>query len=262
MSLTRTRTTKTKNGSKKEEKMDILSSKNFLAFAKQINDEISTIPKEINTITNTFSTKIYGSYTNKMFLMVVPNFLDKKYADDLFEKLKSITYNTDEESMIKIMGRQMKIPRKQIAFGDPTAKYHFSGTSVSAVDWYKDDDSINSHVGRELMIISTRVSRIANASFNYVLVNNYIDQTNSIGYHSDDERELGKYPTVAGISLGQEREIYFKSNKTDEIIIVPLPHNSLYVMFYPTNQNWKHSIPKRAKHLGQRISLTYRQIKT
>ena len=102
--------------------------------------------------------------------------------------------------------------------------------------------------------------KIACATFNYALINNYIDQTNCIGYHSDDEKELGKYPVIAGLSLGQEREIYFKSNITDEVKKISLPHNSFFVMFYPTNKFWKHSIPKTTRRLGQRISLTFRSV--
>jgi alkylated DNA repair dioxygenase AlkB len=153
-----------------------------------------------------------------------------------------------------------KIPRKQIAFGDPNTKYHFSGTNVPTYNWTLEDMSINSTVAREMQKIAHIVGNDACCKFNYALVNNYIDQTNSIGYHSDDEKELGKYPVIAGISLGQEREIYFKSNATGEVIKISLPHNTLYIMHYPTNNYWKHSIPKSTKQLGQRISLTFRSV--
>jgi alkylated DNA repair dioxygenase AlkB len=244
----------------------------FNHFAKHVNDEINVdnnknktdmIAKQLGHKFDEIHqgrTQFFGTYTNKMCVMFIPNFLDETYANDLFDTLKNIKYNSDEDSMIKIMGKQMKIPRKQIAFGDPNANYHFSGTSVKASDWYNDNNCINSRAGRELMVIASRIGRLTGTEYNYVLVNNYVDQTNSIGYHSDDEKELGKYPTIAGISLGQERDIYFKSNETDEIVKISLPHNSLYVMIHPTNQNWKHSIPKKAKRLGQRISLTYRCI--
>ena len=204
--------------------------------------------------------KFYGSLENKMNVMFTVDYLDDVYARKLFSELKRIQYNTDEQSMIKIYGKSIKIPRKQIAFGDPDANYHFSGTSVGAYDWNKTDNSTNSKMGQKLKELTKMVSEIACFDFNYILVNNYLDQTNSIGYHSDDEKELGQYPVIAGISLGQERKIYFKSNITGEVIKISLPHNSLYVMYYPTNKYWKHAIPKSEKTLGQRISLTFRNI--
>jgi DNA oxidative demethylase len=167
--------------------------------------------------------------------------------------------------MIKIFGEQYQIPRKQIAFGQPGANYHFSGSSVQPYDWNQTDQSMNQKVGRKLKDLALRVSKLVCTDYNYVLCNNYLDQTKCIGYHQDDEKELGEFGIISGISLGQQREIYFKSNIDGQVIKIPLPsgkgpHNSLYCMFYPTNKYWKHSIPRSMKRIGQRISLTFRKI--
>ena len=208
--------------------------------------------------------KLYGSLKSQMHVLLIRNYLDTAMADKLFEKLKTIKYNSDEQSMVKIMGKEFKIPRKQTAYGEPKTTYHFSGTSVQANDWSalpcEDFDKYNSDIRGMLKFVAKKAGKTACATFNYALINNYIDQTNCIGYHSDDEKELGKYPIVAGLSLGQEREIYFKSNITDNVIKISLPHNSFFVMFYPTNRFWKHSIPKTTRRLGQRISLTFRSV--
>lgn len=202
----------------------------------------------------------YGSLKSRMHIHFIRNYLDQDMADRVFEGLKRIKYNSDEESMIKIMGKCMKIPRKQTAFGESGTNYHFSGTSVVAYDWNSEDSSINSKVARELKWIAKKTGRTACCTFNHTLVNNYLDQTNCIGYHSDGEKDLGRYPVVAGISFGQEREIYFKSNLTGEVVKISLPHNSFYVMHYPTNRFWKHTVPRVAKKMGQRISLTFRSV--
>lgn len=212
----------------------------------------TSVPKTIHTF--------YGDLLSCMRVQHVTNYLDADYADALFDRLKRIKYNSDEESMIMIMGRKMKIPRKQVAYGDPSANYHFSGTNVQARDWNLKDNSLESRVGRELRELSQRVGDSTCCKYNYTLVNNYLDQTKGIGYHADDEKELGKFPIIAGISLGQNRKIYFQSQINGEIVKVPLPHNSLFVMYYPTNKFWKHSIPKQTKRLGQRISLTFRSV--
>jgi alkylated DNA repair dioxygenase AlkB len=215
-------------------------------------ENASNIPKQIHSF--------YGSLKMQLNIHLIINYFDPDYADKLFEGLKRVTYNSDEASMIKIMGKHIKIPRKQVAFGDLNTNYHFSGTGVMAYDWNNEDSSTNSKVARELKLISKRVGKTACSTFNYALVNNYLNQTNSIGYHSDQEKELGRYPIIAGISLGQEREMYFKSNLTGEVIKISLPHGSMYIMYYPTNKYWKHSIPKSARRLGQRISLTFRSV--
>ena len=202
----------------------------------------------------------YGSLHMRMNIHFIRNYLDADYADKLFGGLKRIKYNSDEESMVKIMGKSIKIPRKQASFGEPDTYYHFSGTSVMANNWNSEDSNINSRVARELKWVSKKAGKTAGATFNHTLVNNYLDQTNCIGYHSDDEKELGKYPVVVGISFGQEREIYFKSNITGDVIKISLPHNSFYVMHYPTNKFWKHTIPRSARQMSQRISLTFRSV--
>lgn len=202
----------------------------------------------------------YGDLKSGMNIHLIKNYLNDNYADKLFADLKKIQYNSDEDSMVRVMGVRHKIPRKQTAFGDPGATYHFSGITVAARDWTKKDNTIDAKVAQKLKCISDRAGRTAGATFNYALINNYLDNTNSIGYHSDDEKELGKYPIIAGISLGQERQIYFKSKVTGEVLKITLPHNSLVIMHYPTNKYWAHSIPKTTKKKGQRISLTFRSV--
>ena len=135
--------------------------------------------------------RFYGSLRDQMNIMFVTDYLDTEYADQLFNELKQVDYDTDEESMIKIFGKQYQIPRKQIAFGQPGANYHFSGSNVQPYDWNQTDQSMNSKVGRKLKDLALRVSKLVCTDYNYVLCNNYLDQTKCIGYHQDDEKELG-----------------------------------------------------------------------
>jgi alkylated DNA repair dioxygenase AlkB len=206
------------------------------------------------------STIFIGTYESCFFVRLTKNYLKRELADELFDILKNIRYNSDEDSMVKMGGFHVKIPRKQIAYGENSNGYSFSGTTIKPYDWNRCDDSINSIAGRLIKKLKNTVADTTPTEFNYALVNNYIDGTNSIGYHSDDERNLGKTPSIAGISLGQEREMYFKSTLTNEIIKLSLPHNSLLIMYYPTNRYWKHAILKSNKKIGQRISITFRNL--
>lgn len=207
--------------------------------------------------------KFYGDLKSMLNVHLIRNYLDADYADELFDDLKKIRYNTDEESMIHLYGKKIRIPREQTAYGEPNVMYHFSGISVKARDWTQDLDNeseLDERVKFKLRNVSRIAGRSACSKFNYALINNYINQSNNIGYHSDDEKELGRFPVVAGVSLGQEREILFKSKLTKEVVKISLPHNSLVIMHYPTNRYWMHSIPKRAQHMGQRISITFRGV--
>lgn len=203
----------------------------------------------------------YGNLEKKLFVQLITNFFDKSYSAYLFDLLKKITYNSDEASMVIIRGKRFKIPRKQVAYGVPGTVYKFSGISVNARNWDDETDTIDAKAGREIKIVSKYMAKVASASFNYALVNNYLDNTNGIGYHSDDERELGEYPLIGGVSLGSERIMHFRSKLTGEILKIPLPHNSVIVMRYPTNKYWEHAINKSPKKIGQRISMTFRGIR-
>lgn len=132
--------------------------------------------------------------------------------------LNRVTYNSDELSKIRIGGVDRYIPRKQIAFGDPNASYGFSGARVMAYNWDVNDGSINGRVGKQLKKIRSMIESYTNKKYNYVLVNKYRDGNDYVGYHSDDEKELGEFPTIVGLSFGQERYIYFKSNITKRVI--------------------------------------------
>lgn len=236
---------------------------NFELFTDMLTDIKSKQNDKYNNNNVSLSKQVnyfYGSLQTKLNIHLITNYLDNNYADKLFEMLKKVKYNTDEESMVKINGMKIKIPRKQIAFGNPNLNYHFAGSNVKTYDWNKIDSSINSTIGRELKILSSKIESTTCSKFTYILVNNYLNQHNSIGYHSDDEKDLGEIPLIAGISLGQKRIMHFKSKITNEVIKILLPHNSLLIMYYPTNTFWKHAINKSTKNMEQRISLTFRNI--
>ena len=104
--------------------------------------------------------KLYGSLKSQMHVLLIRNYLDTAMADKLFEKLKTIKYNSDEQSMVKIMGKEFKIPRKQTAYGEPKTTYHFSGTSVQANDWSalpcEDFDKYNSDIRGMLKFVAKK----------------------------------------------------------------------------------------------------------
>ncbi len=208
-------------------------------------------------------------------LLYQKEFIDKKTADKYFKILeKHLTYNSEEKSSIVIGGKSIKIPRKQIAYGEPGTFYSFSGNKVEAENWiYKDreDEFDKKDYVRHRSIciiinnIRSAVEEITGKTFNFVLINRYNDGKDYIGFHSDDEVEIDVGCGVAGVSFGAERAFIFKSKKSNallpEKIELELHHGSLVHMGYPTNHFWKHSLPKRTTVTKPRISLTFRHIK-
>jgi alkylated DNA repair dioxygenase AlkB len=81
-----------------------------------------------------------------------------------------------------------------------------------------------------------------------------------MGWHADDEKELGDEPVIASVSLGAERRFLLRSNETGEKVETRLPSGSLLVMQGRSQHDWKHAVPKTKVDIGERINLTFRRI--
>lgn len=111
------------------------------------------------------------------------------------------------------------------------------------------------------------------ATYNFCLVNYYATGSDSISYHSDDERFLGPNPCIASLSLGVKRDFLMKhkpvppSTTSSAVAVIaaplklPLASGDMVLMMGPTQANWLHSIPKRrgAESDRGRINITFRK---
>ena len=153
------------------------------------------------------------------------------------------------EGEIKIFGKIHKIPRLQAWYSDPGINYSYSGKVLNQNIWNK-----------ELLEIKILIESVCNCTFNSVLANLYRNGSDSMGLHSDDEKELGLRPLIASLSLGEEREITFKHKYDDVSLKIPQHHGQLLVMHGDTQTYWKHEIKKTKKFKKPRINLTFRNI--
>ncbi|KAI0125884.1 DNA repair family protein-like protein [Xylariales sp. AK1849] len=116
-------------------------------------------------------------------------------------------------------------------------------------------------------------------AFNFCLVNYYASGSDSISFHSDDERFLGPEPAIASFSLGARRDFLLKHKPPpapkdgqtipEELVKaagkplkLPLPSGDMILMRGRTQANWLHSIPKRTgknAEDGGRINITFRR---
>jgi alkylated DNA repair dioxygenase AlkB len=152
---------------------------------------------------------------------------------------------------IVLWGKRHMQPRLIAWFGDEGTTYTYSGIRMQPLAWTDT-----------LCAIRTEVERATFREFNSVLVNYYRDQNDSMGFHSDDEPELGPRPVIASVSLGERRTFILKHKARKDLkpVRVPLESGSLLLMQGDTQHHWKHGILKQREPCGPRVNLTFRRI--
>ncbi|MBM4071956.1 MAG: alpha-ketoglutarate-dependent dioxygenase AlkB [Planctomycetes bacterium] len=140
-------------------------------------------------------------------------------------------------------------PRLTALYGDPGVCYTYSGTKYDCLPWTP-----------ELALIRRRVEEAAKAPMNSVLLNRYRDGQDSMGFHADDEPELGKNPILPSISLGAERRFVLRHTRSGRRLEYVLGHGSLLIMAGTLQHFWQHALPKTKDEVGERVNLTFRRI--
>jgi alkylated DNA repair dioxygenase AlkB len=173
--------------------------------------------------------------------------LNSKEANQNFDLLmKNILWQNDE---VIIFGKRIITKRKAAWYGDSDYLYTYSNSTKQALPWTE-----------ELSWLRQIVEELVGAKFNSCLLNLYHDGKEGMGWHSDDEKSLGKNNTIASLSLGAERKFLFKHKQTKQIVSLVLENGSLLVMKEATQSNWLHSLPKSKNIIHSRINLTFRTI--
>ena len=183
---------------------------------------------------------------------------DVYYLDDLAlgqdrnEILQRLIANTQwRQDTIVVWGKTYQQPRLVAWYGDHGIDYTYSGITLSPMPW------------TELLLdIKKRVESVTQESYNSVLLNYYRDNRDSMGFHSDDEPELGEKPVIASVSLGEERTLVLKHkvSKLATPVRLRLASGSLLLMKGETQRYWKHGIAKETRRCGARVNLTFRRI--
>lgn len=178
----------------------------------------------------------------------LPSFFNQDESVGLLDALKS-TIKWKQETF-SIFGKTIDVPRLSAWYGDDGKAYSYSGKTYHPHPW-----------NDVLMTIRDRVNAAAGVDFNSVLLNWYRHGNDSMGWHADDEPELGQNPVIASISFGQSRrfDIRLKADHKVKHSIM-LENGSLLLMKGDMQQHWQHQIPKSARATGERINLTFRVI--
>jgi len=160
--------------------------------------------------------------------------------------LQNIQWKNDEAN---ILGKHIITKRKVAWYGNSDYSYAYSNATKQALAWT-----------RELSILKRLVEEITGESFNSCLLNLYHNGNEGLGWHSDDEKSIGKYTPIASLSFGAERKFSFKHKQTKQTVSLVLGHGSLLVMKGATQTNWLHSLPKSNRITQARINLTFRMM--
>jgi alkylated DNA repair dioxygenase AlkB len=177
-----------------------------------------------------------------------PDFFPAPVADRLLSQLVDTT--AWRQDSIKIYGKPTPLPRLTAWYGDPGARYVYSGIVNDPLPWTA-----------ALAEIKEVVDAVSGVAFNGVLLNRYRTGKDSMGWHSDDEREFGPNPVIASVSFGGRRNFQLRHKRHKELkASVELTHGSLLIMRGPTQENWQHQIPKTAKPVQERLNLTFRRL--
>jgi len=178
----------------------------------------------------------------------IPSFFDITKSNHYFQKLtKEIDWKQEE---IKMYRRVVKLPRLTAWYGDNDKPYSFSGITLTPNLWTP-----------ELVKIKKIVETRCDAVFNSVLLNLYRNGKDSISWHTDAEKELGKNPVIASVNFGATRTFQLRHKITKQKIELTLKHGSLLIMQGELQHYWQHQVPKTSKDVAQRINLTFRIIK-
>lgn len=178
------------------------------------------------------------------------NHIDLGEASDVL--LRELIENTPwRQEAVTIYGKKFLQPRLIAWYGDPTRRYSYSGILLEPLPWTPT-----------LCRVRQVVEKLSGETFNSVLLNYYRDHRDSMGFHSDDEKELGPTPVIASVSLGATRTFVLKHRTRRELkpVRLELSCGSLLLMKGVTQRHWKHGIDKETRPCGPRVNLTFRRI--
>jgi alkylated DNA repair dioxygenase AlkB len=155
-----------------------------------------------------------------------------------------------EQEEILIFGRRHPVPRLVAWHGDPGTAYTYSGTAHEPRPWTPT-----------LVAVKQHIEALTCHRFNSVLLNRYRDGRDGMGWHADDEPELGREPAIASVTFGATRRFQLRHRRLRNArIALDLGHGDLLLMSGPTQHRYLHAVPKTTRAVGERINLTFRLV--
>ena len=177
--------------------------------------------------------------------LYVPGFLSRTRADDLLAS--TLAAAAWEHERFKMFGRPVTARRLTAWYGERATSYRYSGVERPAMPW-----------GEDLAALACEVGDAVASRFNFVLVNRYRDGGDRLGWHADNEADLGAEPVIASLSVGAERAFRVRPRGGGASVGKVLAHGSLVLMWGRSQHDFRHAVPPTARPVGERLSFTFR----
>lgn len=176
------------------------------------------------------------------------SFLSIKQADALLQQfLAELPWRHDQ---LTVFGKSHLMPRLHCYQSEQNLTYQYSNLTLQPQPYHA-----------KVLQLKRYLEALTGHNYNAVLINLYRDGLDKMGWHSDDEPELGVNPNIASISLGAQRCLKLRHrDKGAADIALDLAHGSLLLMSGELQQHWQHCLPIRKKITQPRINLTFRYL--
>ena len=188
----------------------------------------------------------------KSAVQVLPDFyyieqlIKVEKAQQLYQQLLGLNW---QQPKISVFNKLPPIPRLQVYMGDSGTGYRYSNQLFMPEPWQQS-----------VLNLKNNLNLWLGTEFNAVLLNFYRDGQDRMGWHADDESELGFSPTIASISLGATRKFKVRENRTKQVTDIGLVNGSCLIMTGNSQRDYQHSLPVQKRVLDGRINLTFRHV--
>jgi len=154
----------------------------------------------------------------------------------------------------EVFGRRFTLPRQQTWHADEGIVYCYSNNLLVTRPWTP-----------LLQALRQSVEQASGRKFNSVLVNLYRSGNDYVGWHTDDDVEMGADPVIASLSLGRTRcfsirPLTQQNTGTDnKEYFLMLTTGTLLIMEAGFQQTYEHAVLTDNEE-GARINLTFRYV--
>lgn len=165
----------------------------------------------------------------------------------LFEEVKELEWLTERSA------------RQEYFMSDKDREYSYGNKHQGDLTYKSKPFSFLVKEFMELLNYKT------NTEYNVCFLNRYENEQQHLGWHADDFPGMREDQPIAVLSLGAEREIWWKEKSFKGVVPLEnrqfLEHGSVWIMPAGFQDIYFHKIPKHDKPCGVRISLTFRSFK-
>ena len=177
--------------------------------------------------------------------LYVPGFLAGGRADELLAV--TLAGAPWQQERLAMFGRTYTARRLSVCYGEATATYRYNGLVRSARPWPD-----------HLRTLAADIAAAVGWRFNFLLINRFRDGGDRLGWHADDESDLGATPVIASLSVGAERVFRMRAKAGGASVGKVLEHGSLVLMWGDSQRDYQHAVPPTAKPVGERLNFTFR----